>query len=158
MKLKTVWILYRSFRPKWNFKLAWDFHVNIIYPKRNGQAQIRWMLRLMHMCVWNSMRVWISYWSFWEKRNFISGHKNAWTCPLKHRVVLKCSFMWTEIVFTLVWNLKPVGVHFASYVNVLSVFDTSGCLKHVVNFKQGLIGQFYYMTRAFRTSLQSNFI
>ena len=25
------------------------------------------MLRLMRMCVWNSMRVWISYWSFWQK-------------------------------------------------------------------------------------------
>ena len=32
MKLKTVWISYRPFWPKWNFKPAWDFHVNIIYP------------------------------------------------------------------------------------------------------------------------------
>ena len=35
VKLKTVWILYRSFWPKWNLKLAWGFHVNIICPKRN---------------------------------------------------------------------------------------------------------------------------
>ena len=35
MKLKTVWISYRSFWLKWNFKPAWDFHVNIIYPKRD---------------------------------------------------------------------------------------------------------------------------
>ena len=34
-----------------------------------------WMLRLMRMCVWNSMRVWISYRSFWQKWNFISGDK-----------------------------------------------------------------------------------
>ena len=33
MKLKPVWISYRSFWPKWNFILAWDFHVNKIYPK-----------------------------------------------------------------------------------------------------------------------------
>ena len=75
MKLKTVWILYWSFWPKWNFKPAWDFHVNIIYPKRNKQAQTRWMLRLMRMCVWNSMPEWISYRSFWQKWNLISGNK-----------------------------------------------------------------------------------
>ena len=28
MKLKTVRVSYRSFSPKWNFKLAWDFHVS----------------------------------------------------------------------------------------------------------------------------------
>ena len=58
------------------------------------------MLRLMRMCVWNSMPVWISYRSFWQKWNFISGDKisckhypkwNAYTCPSKYRVVLKCS-------------------------------------------------------------------
>ena len=75
MKLKTVWISYRSFWLKRNFKPAWDFHVNIIYLKRNEQAQTRWMLRLMRMCVWNSMQVWTSYRSFWQKRNFISGDK-----------------------------------------------------------------------------------
>ena len=100
MNLKTVCISYRPFWPKWNFKPAWDFHVNIIYPKRNKQAQTRWMLRLMRMCVWNSMPVWISYRSFWQKWNFISGDKisckhypkwNAYTCPSKYRVVLKFS-------------------------------------------------------------------
>ena len=35
MKLKTVWTSYRSFWPKWNFKPAWDFHVNIIFLKQN---------------------------------------------------------------------------------------------------------------------------
>ena len=35
MKLKTMWISYRSFWPKWKSKPAWDFHVNRIYPKRN---------------------------------------------------------------------------------------------------------------------------
>ena len=58
---------------------------------------------LMRMCIWNSMRVWISYRSFWQKWNFISGDKilckrypkkNAYTCPWKFRVVLKYS--WNE--------------------------------------------------------------
>ena len=31
----------------------------------------------------------------------------------------KWNFMWTELVFTPVWNLKPVWVHFSSHVNVL---------------------------------------
>ena len=133
LELKAVWISYRSFWPKWNFKLAWDFHVNIIYPKRNEQAQTRWMLRLMRMCVWDSVRVWISYRSFWQKWNFISGDKisckhypkwNAYyTCPSKYRVVLKCSWNETSCEQNLFsrrfWNLKPVWVHFASHLNVL---------------------------------------
>ena len=58
------------------------------------------MLHLMHMCVWNSMRVWISYRSCWQKCNFISIDKiprkhypkwNAYTCPSKYWVVLKCT-------------------------------------------------------------------
>ena len=49
---------------------------------------------------WNSMQVWISYRSFWQKWNFILGDKisckhypkwNAYTCPSKYRVVLKFS-------------------------------------------------------------------
>ena len=32
---------------------------------------------------------------------------------------LKWNFMWTELVFRPVWNLKPVWVLFASHVNVL---------------------------------------
>ena len=52
------------------------------------------------MCVWNAVLVWISYQSFWQKWNFISGNKilckhypksNAYSCPSKYRVVLKCS-------------------------------------------------------------------
>ena len=90
----------KRYGPKWNLKPAWSFHVNIILPKRNEYAQTRWMLRLMRMCVWNSMRVWISYRSLWQKWNFISGDKisckhylkwNAYTCPSKYRVILKCS-------------------------------------------------------------------
>ena len=38
-------------------------------------VQTRWILRLMCICVWNSLRVWISYWSFWQKWNFISDDK-----------------------------------------------------------------------------------
>ena len=58
------------------------------------------MLRIMRMYVWNSMRVRISYRSFWQKWNFISGDRisckrypklNVYTCPLNYRVVLKCS-------------------------------------------------------------------
>ena len=99
MKLKAVWISCRLFWPK----PAWDFHVNIIYPKWNELAQTRWMLRLMRMCVWKSLRVWISYRSIWQKWNFISGDKisckhypkwNAYSCLSKYRVVLK--FSWNE--------------------------------------------------------------
>ena len=100
MKLKTVWISYRSFWPKWNFKPAWDFHVIIVYPKRNEWTQTRWMLCLIRLYVCNSVLVWISHRSFWQKWNSISNNKilckhylkwNAYTCPSKCRVVLKCS-------------------------------------------------------------------
>ena len=52
---------------------------------------------------WSEMKlktVWVSYRSFWHKWNFISGDKvscknypkwNAYTCPSKYRIVLKCS-------------------------------------------------------------------
>ena len=58
------------------------------------------MLSLMRMYFWNSIRVWISYRSFWQKWNFISGDKisckhypkwNAYTFRSSYRVVLKCS-------------------------------------------------------------------
>ena len=35
MKLKLVWISCSSFWPKWNFRPAWNLHVNRIYPKWN---------------------------------------------------------------------------------------------------------------------------
>ena len=69
-------------------------------------AESLWMLHLMRMCVWNSMLVWISYRSFWQKWNLISCDKisckdcpkwNACTCPSKHWVVLKCSRNGTEL-------------------------------------------------------------
>ena len=88
------------------------------------------MLRLMRMCGWNSMKVWISYRSFLLKWNFISGDeisckhhpkRSAYTCPSKYRGVLKCcrNETWTELASMPVWNLKPMWVHFVSHVNVL---------------------------------------
>ena len=66
MKLKLVWISYRSFWPKWNFKPVWDFHVNKIYLKRNELAQTRWIVHIMSMCVWKSFMGVISFRSFWQ--------------------------------------------------------------------------------------------
>ena len=69
------------------FQTEWDF-------------QTSWMLHLMCMCVWNSVRAWILYRSFWQKWNFILGDKmsckhcskwNAYTFPSKYWAVLKCS-------------------------------------------------------------------
>ena len=37
----------------------------------------------------------------------------------------KWNFMWMELAFMRVWNLKPVWVHFASHVNVLRVSPCS---------------------------------
>ena len=37
----------------------------------------------------------------------------------------KWNFMWIELAFMRVWNLKPVWVHFASHVNVLRVSPCS---------------------------------
>ena len=51
------------------------------------------------MCVWNSMRVWISYQPLWQKWHSILVDKisckhypkwNAYTCPSKYWVILKC--------------------------------------------------------------------
>ena len=64
-----IWISYRSFWPKWNFKPAWDFHVNIIYPKQNEKAQARWMLCLIPMYVWNSCRYGFHIGNFDKKWN-----------------------------------------------------------------------------------------
>ena len=61
--------------------------------KMNERRPTHWVLRLLRMCVWNSLWVWISYQSFWEKWNFILGDKisckhnskwNAYACPLKY--------------------------------------------------------------------------
>ena len=54
----------------------------------------------MNWCKMKLKTVWISYWSFRQKWNFISGDKisckhylklNAYTCPSKYWVILKCS-------------------------------------------------------------------
>ena len=47
MKLKTVWIWYWSIWPKWNFKPAWDFHVNIIYRDKTNKC---WLIGFCHYC------------------------------------------------------------------------------------------------------------
>ena len=57
MKVKLIWISNQSFWPKWNCKLAWDFHVNKIYPKRNELAQAIWILSLTRTYARNSLRV-----------------------------------------------------------------------------------------------------
>ena len=66
-------------------------------PETNWISADSWMLSFMRMYFWNSMPVWISYRSFWQKWNFISGDKiscehypkwNAYTCPSSYRVVL----------------------------------------------------------------------
>ena len=89
------------------------------------------MLRLMRMCVWNSVLVWISYRSFWQKWNFISGDKisckhcprwNAYTCPLEYRVVLKCNRNETSCepnLFSCWFEISNWYIHFASHLNSL---------------------------------------
>ena len=123
-----VWISYWSFWLKWNLKPAWHFRVNKIYLKWNEYVQTHWLLCLMCMCIWNSsLWVWISYWSFWQKWNFISGIKyHAMKCLniCVHQNIVLVEMqpklnMWTELVFTLVQNLKLLWVHFTSHVDVL---------------------------------------
>ena len=128
MKLKAAWISYRSFWPKWNFEPPWDFYMNRICPKRTESAQSRWILRLMRICVWTSLRVWISYRSFWQKwisfrviKYHVNTTGNETSIKISGRFEMqpKWNFMWTELAFTPVWNFKPVWFHFASHVNVL---------------------------------------
>ena len=81
-EIHTNWIPKWDFQPKWNLMPVWVHFVS-------------------HVKVL-SMQVWISYRSFWQKRNFISCDKislsckhypklNACTCPSKYQVILKCS-------------------------------------------------------------------
>ena len=89
----------------------------------------------MRMCVWNSLRVWISYRSFRQKWNFISGDKisckhyqkwNFYTCPSKYRIVLKCR--WNET--SCEQNLTGVSSFRLSCERTLSVAFTSGSVNH----------------------------
>ena len=89
----------------------------------------------MRMCVWNSLRVWISYRSFRQKWNFISGDKisckhyqkwNFYTCPSKYRVVLKCR--WNET--SCEQDLTGVSSFRLSCERTLSVAFTSGSVNH----------------------------
>ena len=91
------------------------------------------MLRLMRMCVWNSMRVWISYRSFWQKWNFISCDQisckhypkwNAYKCPSKYWVVLKRSWNETSCeqkVFSRRFEISNRYEFISPHVNVLWV-------------------------------------
>ena len=85
---------------KMKFQTGMRFSCEHNLPETKWISADSWMLHLMRMCIWNSMQVWISYRSFWQKWNFISGDKisckhypkwNAYTCPSKYRVVLKFS-------------------------------------------------------------------
>ena len=113
---------------KMKFRTGMRFCVNRICPKQNESAQSRWILRLMRICVWTSLRVWISYRSFWQKwisfrviKYHVNTTGNEMSIKISDRFEMqpKWNFMWTELVFTPVWNFKPVWFHFASHVNVL---------------------------------------
>ena len=71
---------------------------------RNKINKHRLVGYLMHIHIWNSLRIWISYWSFWQKWSFILGDEMKW----------KWNLMWADLVFMPVWNLKPVWAHFLS--------------------------------------------
>ena len=113
MKLKMVWISYRSLK----------FQAGMRFSREHNLPETKWIsagsldvafnahVRLKLNACMNFVSV------IWQKWNFISGNKilckhypkwNAYTCPSKYRVV-----------FTPVWNLRPVWVHFAYHVNEL---------------------------------------
>ena len=104
---------------------------------------------LMHMCIWNSMPVWISYRSFWQKWNFISGDKickhhpkwNAYTCPSKYRVTLNCNrnetsceqnlfsrrfviSKWYEFISPLIWTYSKRYERFGYSTKPMSFVQT----------------------------------
>ena len=82
--LNDPWISYWSFWPKWNFKPAWDSHVNkFTRSEISVDSLILCLLRVLFL---------------WHNWNFISGDEikycmkwNACVSPSKYRVVLKCS-------------------------------------------------------------------
>ena len=126
-------LLFTWIEAKWNSK-RYGFHIGHFHRNEISNwheifmwAQTRWMLRLMRMCVWNSRRVWISYRPLWQKLNFIIMQTLPEMECLHMSIKIlgpfemqpKWNFMWTELVFTLVWSLKPVWVYVASHVNVL---------------------------------------
>ena len=134
--------LFTCVRMNWgemNLKTVWMF-----------QTQTRWMLHLICMGVWNSMRVYISYRSFWQKwisfqvikypvnttRNEMPTHVHENIRSFWNSV--KTKFHVNRTCFHAgLWNLKTVWVHFASRVNALLVIypkcDISSLLAEVVS-------------------------
>ena len=122
MKLKPVWMSYWSFWAKWNFRPAWNFHANNL-PKA------KWISSVMLDITFNT-HVHLKQ-SFWQ--NEISFQMTKYMsalpemkCPcisikilVSFEIQPKWKVMWTELVYTLAWNLIPVWVHFASPVNIL---------------------------------------
>ena len=90
-------IRVRSHERRIELKPVWDFISVESFTSLFSQV-----FTCVHMN-WGEIRlktVWISYRSFWQKWHFISGDKisckhhpkwNAYTCPSKYRVTLKCS-------------------------------------------------------------------
>ena len=98
------------------------------YPKRNEYAETCWILCLMRMCVWNSLRVWILYRLLWISFRVIKYHVNTTRNEIPTHVHQKIGSFWNaaemkrhvnRLVFTTVWNLRPVWVHFTSHEKVL---------------------------------------
>ena len=113
--LNDPWFSYWSFWPKWNFKPAWDSHVDKIYPKRNkcrlaDTVFIAGVISLtqlkFHFWWWNKI---LHEMKCLRKSIKISG---------RFKMQPKWNVIWTELLFTVVWNLQPVWVHF---VNLLLV-------------------------------------
>ena len=132
------------------------------------------MFRLMRMCAWNAMRVWISYRSFSQKWNFISGDKisckhypkwNAYTCPSKYRVVLKCSRNETsceqnlfsrrfeisnryEFISLLMWTYSKMTYMYCDHMNdiIKSIqFDVlQRCIQNLVKYRFLVVNYFNY--------------
>ena len=117
MKLKAVWISYRSFWLKWSLKLVWHFHVNKIYSK-----QIDWFDTVFNVHVHVKLiggMVFISV--IWQKWNFILGDKiwhkhypkwNAYVYSSKYRVALKCSLNETSCEQNLISRRFEISYQF----------------------------------------------
>ena len=93
--------------------------------------------RLVECCVWNSMRVWILYRSFWQKWNFISGDKisckqypkwNAYTCSSEYRVVLKCSRNETSCELNLFLRRFKMSNWYEFILFLMWTYSYSACM------------------------------
>ena len=82
------------FWPKRNFKPAWDFPVNVIYPKRSESAQTRWTVRLKLNAGIDFISVILTEmkFSFRVIKYRVNTTRNEIpTYPSEYRVILKCS-------------------------------------------------------------------